>query len=243
MPEENQHPPLGDTSTSKALRLGASAAGALPFAGSIIQTVLTEAIPNVRANRVEAYIRYLQDQIDELNLKLALEKPEGLDLFEEGLWQSARALSDDRKKYIAELVAKGLQETGLEQQETRHFMRILEQLDDRQIILLAEYHPANSPTVGNEQGARFHEANRNVVQPGHAVDDITDHTGREEAQRGARLNETMRRHLSSLGLLELDQIFGSAEMQPSSHRYLISEAGKDFLRCIGAISSGGDNGQ
>lgn len=243
MPEENQHPPLGDTTAAKALRIGASAAGVIPFAGAAIQTVFTEIIPNVRAERVEAYVRYLQDQIDELKLQIALEKPEGLDLFEEGLWQSARASTGDRKKYIAELVAKGLQETGLEQQETRHFMRILEQLDDRQIILLAEYHPANSPTVGNEQGARFHEANRNVVQPGHTVEDILDHTGREEAQRGARLNEIMRRHLSSLGLLELDQIFGSAEMQPSSRRYLISEAGKDFLRCIGAISSGGDNGQ
>ncbi|OKH87865.1 hypothetical protein [Thalassospira sp. TSL5-1] len=243
MPEENQHPPLGDTSTAKALRIGASAAGAMPFAGSIIQTVLTETIRNVRAERAEDYIRYLQDQIDELKLKIALDKPEGLDLFEEGLWQSARALSDNRKKYIAELVTKGLQETGLEQQETRHFMRILEQLDDRQIILLAEYHPASSPTVGNEQGTRFHEVNRNVVQPGHTVEDIVDHTGREEAQRGSRLNEIMRRHLSSLGLLERDQMFISIEIQPSSQRYLISEAGKDFLRCIGAISSGGDNGQ
>jgi len=243
MPEETQRPLLGDTSTAKALRIGASVAGAVPFAGAFIQTVLTETIRNVRADRVEDYIRYLQDQIDELKLKIAIDKPEGLDLFEEGLWQSARALSDDRKKYISELVAKGLQETGLEQQETRHFMRILEQLDDRQIILLAEYHPANAPTVGNEQGTRFHEANRNVVQPGHAVDDILDHTSQEEAQRGARLNEIMRRHLSSLGLLELDQVFGSIEMQPSSQRYLISEAGKDFLRCIGAISSGGDNGQ
>lgn len=243
MPKENQHPPLGDTSTAKALRIGASVAGAVPFAGAFIQTVLTETIRNVRADRVEDYIRYLQDQIDELKLKIAIDKPEGLDLFEEGLWQSARAFSDDRKKYIAELVVKGLQETGLEQQETRHFMRILEQLDDRQIILLAEYHPANSPTAGNVQGTSFHEVNWNVVQPGHTVEDILDHTGREEAQRGARLNEIMRRHLSSLGLLERDQMFGGVEMQPSSHRYLISEAGKDFLRCIGAISSGGDNGQ
>ncbi|WP_417321245.1 hypothetical protein [Emcibacter sp.] len=243
MPEESQHPPLGDTSASTALRIGVGLTGAVPLVGAVLQTALTETIRNVRLDRVEDYLRYLQAQIDELMLKLALEKPEGLDLFEEGLWQSTRALSDDRKKYIAELVVKGLQETGLEQQETRHFMRILEQLDDRQIILLAEYHPANSPTVGNEQGTRFHEANRNVVQPGHAVDDILDHTSQEEAQRGAKLNEIMRRHLSSLGLLELDQVFGSIEMQPSSQRYLISEAGKDFLRCIGAISSGGDNGQ
>ncbi|HAI29617.1 MULTISPECIES: hypothetical protein [unclassified Thalassospira] len=243
MSKEDQHPTLGDTQRSKVLRVGASVLGTVPVIGPPIQTVLTELIPNVRADRIEAYIRYLQDQIDELKLKLALEKPEGLDLFEEGIWQSARAISDDRKKYIAELVAKGLQETGLEQQETRHFMRILEQLDDRQIILLAEYHPANSPTAGNVQGTSFHEVNRNVVQPGHTVEDILDHTGREEAQRGARLNEIMRRHLSSLGLLERDQMFGGVEMQPSSNRYLISEAGKDFLRCIGAISSGGDNGQ
>ena len=243
MPEENQHPPLGDTSASTALRIGVGLTGAVPLVGAVLQTALTETIRNVRLDRMEDYLRYLQGRINELMLKVALEKPEGLDLFEEGLWQSARALSDDRKKYIAELVVKGLQETGLEQQEMRHFMRILEQLDDRQLILLAEYHPANSPNVGNEQGARFHEANRNVVQPGHAVADITDHTGQEEAQRGSRLNEIMRRHLSSVGLLERDQMVSSIEIQPSSHHYLITEAGKDFLRCIGAISSGGDNGQ
>tara|TARA_R110002049_G_scaffold52872_26_gene148361 strand:- start:59646 stop:60377 length:732 start_codon:yes stop_codon:yes gene_type:complete len=243
MSEEKKHPPLGDTPETIALEIVASGFGAIPVVGPTIQTVLNKSIPNIRLERVETYLRYLQKQVDELQLKPALEEPVGLDLFEEGLWQSARALSDDRKKYIAELVAKGLQETGLEQQETRHFMRILEQLDDRQIILLAEYHPANSPTVGNEQGARFHEANRNVVQPGHAVDDITDHTGREEAQRGSRLNEIMRRHLSSFGLLEIDQMKASVEMQPRSHHYLITEIGKDFLTYIGAIPSGGDNGQ
>ena len=243
MPEEKKHPPLGDIPETTAFEIVASGFGAIPVIGPTIQTVLSKTIPNIRAERVETYLRYLQGQVDELKLKNALEKPEGLDLFEEGLWQSARALTDDRKKHIAELVVKGLQETGLEQQETRHFMRILEQLDDRQVILLAEYHPANSPTVGNEQGTRFHETNRNVVQPGHAVNDILDHTSQEEAQRGARLNEIMRRHLSSLGLLEIDQMYGGVEMQPSSNRYLISQAGKDFLRCIGAISSGGENGQ
>lgn len=84
MPEETQRPLLGDTSTAKALRIGASVAGAVPFAGAFIQTVLTETIRNVRADRVEDYIRYLQDQIDELKLKIAIDKPEGLDLLKKG---------------------------------------------------------------------------------------------------------------------------------------------------------------
>lgn len=239
MSEETEHPTLGDTKTSKALRIGASIAGAVPFAGATIQTVLTEAIPNVRAERVEAYIRQLQDQIDELKLKLALEKPEGLDLFEEGLWQSARAISDERKKYVAELVSKGLQQTDFEQQETRHFMRILEQLDDRQIVLLAQYHPANRPTVGNEQGTKFHTMNKEVLTPG-AGDDFDDHKAHALSRRKSQLNQIMEGHLYSLGLLIEDEMKTSIEVPKRTRHFLISESGEAFLEYIGAIPTGGE---
>jgi len=157
MTEENQHPPLGDTSTSKMLRIGASAAGALPFAGSIIQTVLTEAIPNVRLQRAESYIRHLQDQVDEIKLKIVLEKPEGLDLFEEGLMQSVRAFSDDRKKYIMSLVVDGLNEKH-KYSKIQYYLRLLQQLGDDDIARLYEevkWHKENTNPSVEEKSQRL----------------------------------------------------------------------------------------
>lgn len=134
--EIKKQPSLGDTIPAKALRIGAGITGAVPYVGPLIQTILTEVVPSVRIERVEAYIRYLQDEINELNLKCALETPEGLDLFEEGLWQSVRALSDKRRRYIVKLVASGITDTSQNEQMSRHFLRLLNQLGDEDIAVL-----------------------------------------------------------------------------------------------------------
>lgn len=238
--EDSKHPPLGDTGSSRTLRIGVSVAGAIPFAGATIQTVLTEAIPNIRTDRMEAYIRHLQDQIDDLSLELALQDQTGLDVFEEGLWQSARALSEKRKKYIANLVTRGLQTRDFEQQETRHFMRILEQLDDRQIVLLAKYHPKNLPFVGNDAVLPFNRANKDVADPGHSVEDLLDF---KQEEGGIRLNALMVGQLSSLGLLEESESIDSIGKPLRRREFHISESGKDFLNFIGVVPKEGSDGK
>ncbi|PKR59936.1 hypothetical protein [Thalassospira lohafexi] len=221
MSEENQHPPLGDTSTSKALRIGASVAGAVPFVGASIQTVLTEIIPNVRADRVESYIRHLQDQIDELKLKLALEKPEGLDLFEEGLWQSARAFTEERKKYIGELVISGLNCEEAEQHRVRHNLRILNQIGDDEILILSSYQ-SKYQAISSDDAKAFRKKHKSVLGP------FSRALGSADRSKAAH-KDALLAHLASFGLLKVTE----EDFETSRVKHALTSQGVALLRYIG----------
>lgn len=138
MTDDKTPPPLGDPYQNAVTRIAMSAPGMIPIVGPVVQAAIQELIPNVRLNRFETYIQYLQDRIDELKLKAVLETPEGLDTFEEGMWQSARAVSEKRKRHIVELTAKALTAEETERLQARHYMRILTQLGDDEIALLTK---------------------------------------------------------------------------------------------------------
>lgn len=134
--DETVPPPLGETRGDAVARTAGVVAGLIPFIGPIIQIALNETIPNARMERIETYLQYLSERIDKIRLEAALKRPEELDLFEEGIWQAARALSDDRKQHIATLVASGLSAEEVQVRRSRHFLRILNQLDDAEILIL-----------------------------------------------------------------------------------------------------------
>lgn len=139
MKPEKDSLPLGETKGDVAARTLGTLAGTIPGIGQMIQIALTETIPNARLERIETYLRHLSKRTDKIELENALKTPEGLDLFEEGIWQAARALSEERKQRIAELVANGLKGEAPDQVQSRHFLRLLNQLDDEEIALLVWY--------------------------------------------------------------------------------------------------------
>ncbi len=232
---KNHIPPLGDPGSGKALRIATSLTGAIPFAGPVIQSVITEIIPNVRLERIEAYIKYLQDNLDEIHLKTALKSESKLDLFEEGMWQSARAFTKERQEYIAKLVSHGLGEESTKQDINRHFLRILNQIDDRQIILLVKYHPDYSLYANTPKASEYRTKQGRVVDPGISIKDLFDVVGRAEAEAGFQLNASMIGQLASLGLLEEDGNIENVGTPLKTRKFHINNFGKDFLQYIGAV--------
>ncbi|TAN65745.1 MAG: hypothetical protein EPN20_07470 [Magnetospirillum sp.] len=87
----------------------------IPVLGPMLQVAINETIPNIRLERIEAYLLRLSDQIEGIRLSAALQSPEGLDLFEERMWQAARARGNERLGNIAALVA-----IGLKPEDSRH---------------------------------------------------------------------------------------------------------------------------
>jgi hypothetical protein len=78
--------------------------------GAIIGEVIGKTIPEQRMQRLEVYVRYLNERLGQMNETEARKRatdPENIALFEDGAIQSARALSDERRAYIAKLVAQG----------------------------------------------------------------------------------------------------------------------------------------
>lgn len=223
-------PTLGDSPTSRALRLGAAFVGAIPGVGPIIQAVLTEAIPNTRMSRVEEYLLAIDKRLSEIELESALEKPESLDLFEEGLWQSARAFTDQRKAYIQELVLKGLQGTDANKVRARQYLRILSLLDDTHVVLLAEFSPSNP----NGNVAPYSCDGTKVVTPGTSVQSIFS---KINSDNSLEFFAIMAAQLYSFGLIEEDESIDNMGKPLRTKNFHISATGEDFLHFVGIITT------
>src|SRR5437762_10825181 len=141
--EENGGPPdLGGTKRDFGRTMLKGAIGAIPYCGAILAEVVGQIIPEQRIQRLESYVKYLNDRLSLLSLEAVstrLRQPENVDLFEEGANQSARALSQERIEYIANLVSHGLLGEEKERLESKRLFNILREVDDDQIIMLTSH--------------------------------------------------------------------------------------------------------
>jgi len=199
----------------------------VPGIGPIVNALTNEIIPDSRMERLAAFMQYLEARINRVELGTATQAPDGLDFFEEGMWQAARALSDERKQHIATLVANGLKAEPNEKSEIRHFIRILPQLDDRQIILLCGYLPEYQ-VLGDELGDAFFEKHEAIFNPPEFTQG-----GSMLISPGGDLNASMKFHLSSLGLLGVNETFESSSGRLDKKQYNLSPLGERFLRFLG----------
>lgn len=132
-------PPLGAAPADHIAAFIRMGTGAVPFVGGALSELVTQVIPGQRIQRLEAYCRYLSEEMKTLSpeqLRKKLESPEAVDLFEEGAFQSARALTDERKQQIARAVGYGLSGEDMQRLEAKRVLSLLKELDDSQIILL-----------------------------------------------------------------------------------------------------------
>jgi hypothetical protein len=135
-------PPLGKTARDTGIALLKGAVGAIPLAGGIIGEVIGEIIPQQRFQRLEVFVRYLNERFEAFDKTEALARmhdPKNIALFEDGAIQSARALTDGRRERIARIVAYGI--TGGEKQkiEVRRLLELFAQIDDDQIVILTSF--------------------------------------------------------------------------------------------------------
>lgn len=200
-------PQLGESKGSQAARIGASALGAIPVLGPVIQATVTETIPNVRLDRIEAYLRHLEQRIDEAELAARLKDERQLDLFEEGMWQSARAVSDERKERVANLVVNGLTGPELDAARSRHWLRVLNQLGDEEIAILLDefqWQSEHPEATDEEEDQRIKETSSETLP-----------------------NRFL---LSSFGLMRQLSVFDGGNVVQG-----VTPAGEDFLRSMGLL--------
>lgn len=91
---------------------------------------------------LEQYLLLLAERltsVEERVVREIAESEQAADLFEEGAIQSARAMTDERKAYIASIVANGLSGDDQEQIDAKRLLKLLGEIDDDQVILLCKY--------------------------------------------------------------------------------------------------------
>lgn len=218
-----------------------SIVGVVPFAGPLLSELVGTLIPNQRIDRLSKYVRDLDKKLSKFErayLENEIKNEECSDLFEEEFRQASRALTDERREYIASIIQNSLDEEHISYAESKHLMQILENLNDVEIIWLRFY---LEPTIGRDE--EFRNKHKEILEPVHAYIGANQETLDKDA-----LQKSYKEHLERLGLIQahynLDRDTGLPEFDRFSGKqkasyYDTSSLGRLLLKHIGLIEENG----
>jgi len=229
---ERSHISLESEAPDKAATTLRGMLGMIPVAGSVLQEAVGVVIPNQRMDRVVLTMKIFAKKIDYIEadvLRLKMLSEEFTDLLEDAIPQAARALSDERREYIASFLKNGLTNEELTHVQQKKLLSILGELNDAEIIFLR--YESLRP---NEQD-EFFEQHKVVLAPIAAPIGAPVH---EHDQRALRIS--FQEKLLALGLLanhfkvqagkppDLDEKTGMLKVQRRS----VTQLGRALLRYI-----------
>lgn len=211
-----------------------SLVGAAPFVGSFLSEVSSNVIPNQRIERIVDFAKKLESKIEDLDKKFVQAQssnPDFTDLLEEGVRQSTRAVSEERREYISSILSNSLNKQRIKYAESKYLLRVLGDLNDVEIILLRYF---SFPYLGGDED--FREKHEDIIQPPRLTTNATD-----EVIDKNTLYESYKNHLSELSLLrkqyEIDRDTNMPKLD--THKmtfkvrgYSITNQGKLLLREI-----------
>jgi hypothetical protein len=162
---------MSELSTNGRDRLSSvakSAAGALPFVGTMVGEIIDSVIPELRIERVVNFLKIIDERVEKideqlLNFQNNLKNEEGLDIFEEGIVQASRAVSEERKHRLARLVANSLSAEQLKYSEARKLLNIYNELTDPEIIWLIYY--SLNPVIGEGPHSDWIDKHPDILKP------------------------------------------------------------------------------
>ncbi|MDV2452768.1 hypothetical protein [Xanthomonas hortorum] len=179
-----------------------SVLGAIPFAGSLLVELAGTIIPNQRIERIANFAAALEDRIkhlEESEIIAELSDETFNELTEEALRQAARSTSQERRNYLASLVASSLTDDQITNNEHRHLLRLLGEISDVEVVWLRSL--VGSYIGEPDNFRRTHETTLAPVRAylGSRQDELDKHT----------LQQSYISHLIALGLakrsLKLDK--------------------------------------
>lgn len=226
---------LKQDNTDNLVATAKSILGPVPFVGPLLSELVGNLIPNQRLDRLTKYAIELDERlskIDRQKIDNALRHEEGVDLFEEGFVQASRSLTDNRRKYIANIVANGVGDEIIEYSESKYILKLLQELNEQEVIWLRFF---MVPTLGGDN--EFRDKHKNTLES------VVAHFGSDERTiEKAALQDSYKDHLERLGLVRTNYRkdintgmpeFDKASGRPSvSYRYL-TPIGLMLLRQIG----------
>lgn len=186
---------LAPTSADYVASAARAALGAVPFAGSLLAEIAGTIIPNQRIERIVAFAKDLDERLAALEqefVRSQLTNEDFTDLVEEGLRQAARAVTEERRQYIASIIANSLSSEDIEYVESKHLLRILGELNDIEIVWLRFY---LVPTIGGD--TEYREKHQEILKPMAAVIGAPQGVLDKSTLQGS-----YKEHLAELGLLE-----------------------------------------
>ena len=201
-----------------SVAVGRALANLIPLVGPGLAEMIGVTIPNQRIDRI---VRFAED----LNRRLSCLE-EGLfeshshdeeltELIEEAFRQAAHSLSDERRGFIASIIVNGLTAESINFAESRHLLRLLDEINDIEVVWLRYY---RKPLMNGDSD--FRETHKDTLT--HVIAYLS--SSKDVVNKQA-LQQSYKEHLSQIGLLErkyktdhqtklpeFDSIFGAMEV-------------------------------
>lgn len=211
-----------------------AAAGPVPIIGSFITELISTGIPNQRLDRITEFIKVLDKKLTYISFdvfSVARSDLGFISLMEDGFIQAAKAITNDRLDYIANIITNGIHPDKIEFTESKSILNILSQLNDIEIIWLRYYW---EPIYDQ----KFYEKNKAVLGP-YKIEELDDDTLTEKQA----LRNHYKSQLERLGLIKqiyrVNRQSNSPEYDwdgnPKGNDYRITDLGRILLKQIGLV--------
>lgn len=190
----DERPDVEQNEVDLAVAAWSATLSVMPGIGPIVAELFRSIIPNQRHDRIADFLRILDEKLGTLEADLLAEKmrtEEFIDLFEDGAYQAARALTDERKEYIASLLKNSLTNDDLSHIQEKKLLSLLGELNDAELVILKYFGLSMEPVRAHE----YHEKHQDVIHAPMVVMGSPD----EDVDRHA-VHETYRANLRRLGL-------------------------------------------
>jgi hypothetical protein len=214
-----------------------SIVGVAPFVGPLLSELVGNLIPNQRLDRLTKYAIELDARLrkfEEDELKNKLKDETFSDLLEQSLIDASRALSDERRRYIASIIENSLNPDHIKSSEAKYLLQLLNELNDIEVIWLRYF--LSNHFAGDEEFRKQHTAILTPIS-------IDSGSGQEEREKAA-LQTSYKEHLERLGLIKANYNFNrttnlpeydSFTGKPKITYYEMTGLGRLLLKYIGLM--------
>lgn len=182
-----------DVAADAAAAVAKGLLGNVPKIGPIVSEIVGTIIPNQKMDRLITFVRVLGDRVKYLEddfVDAKMKTEEFTDLLEDALRQASRALTPERREYIASLLKNSITNEELTHAQEKKLLSLLGELNDAEIIFLKFY------SLSQGQKPEFAERHKDLLGPVNRVLNAPQ----ADVDKGA-LQDSYRNKLLEVGLL------------------------------------------
>jgi len=173
--------------------------GALPFGGLVAEAV-GAVIPRQRIDRMADVVQKVSAKLEDLEANLEIieqrfKSSEFIDILEEAMLQAGKAMSEERRQYLANMLVHGLTETNLNHERAKKLLNILQEVSDPEVIVLRF-----ASFITGPEKTHFFKLHEDVLR-----EPAVNMGAPVELHEQRALQDAWRRHIFQLGLTTNEQ--------------------------------------
>tara|TARA_B100002049_G_scaffold202448_1_gene161325 strand:+ start:98 stop:808 length:711 start_codon:yes stop_codon:yes gene_type:complete len=145
---------LQNNRVDNAVSVAKGILGAIPFAGGAFAELIGTVVPNQRLDRITSFLIELDKRLEKFEIEMLKRNELSLDLFEDGMYQAVRVLSEARNRYLANFIKHSIDVDSNSYSIKKRLLSILQDLTDRDIEILKSISEDRYQATARKYGTR-----------------------------------------------------------------------------------------